>query len=545
MIALLLACSGGTSSGVGPDDVVGVRVEPEEIRVETSADSPQEVQFAAFITYGDGTEVELDRVTWGSSNRSAGEIDLDGLFTTSTENGGVTSITATHLGTIGSGSATVVYVDSVFLGDLPEEIATQWEAASPSEGGPEFSYPLDGVRVPRNLGGLTFFWDRDTSDVHRLTLQSEITDVSIYLDDDEWVATAEDWARIAASNREGDVHVQIDSARWNGGTLSDVRTGGSIDMTVNRFDARGSVLYWSVEDLGIMRIPVGGQEAEPFYLGDSCIGCHAMNPEHDLMVVTEDIETGPGGFGLIDVEDPEDVARVRDPQGEPVTWTAWHPDGDILLTNAYGAFEIYDTKGTNLVRRIDVEGMTWILQPSFSPKGDQIVGVRVVDGFVDDFLFDRGELVIADFDAESTDIGAWRTLVPLGEYTNYYPTFSPAGNWIAFNRATSGAAYANPKAELWLVNPSGETLVRLDSANGVGELQNSWARWGPLPDDDVLWLAYSTLRDYPDAGSVPQIWVTAIDESLAEEGQDPSSPPFWLPGQDPHSDNHIPVWWDK
>ena len=62
--------------------------------------------------------------------------------------------------------------------------------------------------------------------------------------------------------------------------------------------------------------------------------------------------------------------------------------------------------------------------------------------------------------------------------------------------------------------------------------------------DDVLWLAFSSKRTYAvDPGEMPQIWVAAIQPSLAEKDEDPSSSPFWLPGQEVNSDNHLPVWW--
>ena len=94
----------------------------------------------------------------------------------------------------------------------------------------------------------------------------------------------------------------------------------------------------------------------------------------------------------------------------------------------------------------------------------------------------------------------------------------------------------------------GSDWVRLQAANGQGELKNSFPRWGPLPDDDVLWLAFSSVRPYtvdPSFNELPQIWITAIDPNKVESGEDPSSAPFWLPGQETQSDNHLPVWWSK
>ncbi|MCK6518693.1 hypothetical protein L6R46_27005, partial [Myxococcota bacterium] len=111
---------------------------------------------------------------------------------------------------------------------------------------------------------------------------------------------------------------------------------------------------------------------------------------------------------------------------------------------------------------------------------------------------------------------------------------------------TVGGGYASAKAEVMLVKADGSVDLRLDMANGEGELQNSYPRWGPLPDSDVLWLAFSSKRDYAPADfGLPQIWVSAIDTAKAEQGQDPSSAPFWLPGQSTMSDNHLPYWWGK
>ena len=116
---------------------------------------------------------------------------------------------------------------------------------------------------------------------------------------------------------------------------------------------------------------------------------------------------------------------------------------------------------------------------------------------------------------------------------------------MAFNKA-QGTAYANIDAQLWLSSRDGQVQLPLDTANQGAELQNSYPRWGPLPDDDVLWLAFSSKRRLPWTGStMPQIWLTAIDPTLLEQDQDPSSPAFWLPGQDVSSDNHLPVWWDR
>ena len=172
-----------------------------------------------------------------------------------------------------------------------------------------------------------------------------------------------------------------------------------------------------------------------------------------------------------------------------------------------------------------------------------------MSGTRDEFNFTHGEIVKASFDLETGDLGDWEVVVQSdGSNNRYYPSYSPDGEWIAFNKAV-GRSYANRSAKLSLVKSDGSFVVDLVNANGEGdELQNSWPRWGPLPDDDVLWLAYSSRREYPGQtadAKPPQLWVTGIDENLAQQGLDPSSQPFWLPGQNTESDNHIPFWWEK
>ncbi len=95
-----------------------------------------------------------------------------------------------------------------------------------------------------------------------------------------------------------------------------------------------------------------------------------------------------------------------------------------------------------------------------------------------------------------------------------------------------------------MVDAAGGTPVLLEAANMGEGLTNSWPRWSPLPDDDILWLTFSSRRDYGYVAqrSEPQVWVTAFDPAEIEAGNDPSSPAFWLVGQDPMENNHVPVW---
>ncbi|MCB9762126.1 MAG: PD40 domain-containing protein [Alphaproteobacteria bacterium] len=544
------ACTGsGTDNGVVENldgDVVALRLEPDAVEAEVTTGDPVEVDFAAIATFESGVEAEIDLVAWSSSNLSAGEIDADGVFTSVDTNGGVTLVTAAHLGIEATAEVRVVYTEDVVADGADAGLVAAFDAASPTTGAsPALLYPSDGVRVPRNLEGLGFLWDAPTgANAHRLRLRSDITDISVFtLTDTSWFATAALWEQISAANRNGEVEVTVASGTWSGSALTDVVEGPPITLTVNRLDARGSVLYWSTAVRGIMRIPFGSDQAEVFwgdFPDDSCYGCHVVSEITDEMVISHDGISGM--FSILDVGNPDNpFVRVAHSDDRRITFKTVSPDGRYLLATNEGVFSLYSMETGERLRTYSFPDP--YSQPDFSPDGESVVAVRIVREWENEFFFRGGEIVILPWN--DGDLGDPQVVVP-GDpvYNYYYPAWSPDGAWIAYNR-TIGRGYASRDAELYLVNPEGDLNIRLSNANGEGTgLQNSYPRWGPLPDDDVLWLAYSSLRDYAiDDRDEPQIWVTAIDTEAASAGQDPSSAPFWLPGQRTDADNHLPYWW--
>jgi hypothetical protein len=542
----LLACAGlgGTSGSTNP--VTSVRVEPDALALETRLGAPATATFTAFATFADGTESELELVSWASSSPSAGAVDRDGVFVAAESNGGETAITATHAGVVGSAAVTVRYLADELVDGVDASVPAAFEAASPADD-PSLglSYPLDGVTVPRNLEGLAFSWASEPDRVTRIRLTTPITDVSVYTTLDRWEASAALWSVVTASNRKGEVTAVLQSGVWDGTSLTDVREGPPLALTVNRFDATGSVLYWSTSDQGILRIPIDAPEPEQFWTsrdsGNRCTGCHVLVEAADKMVVTHDGVNGT--FTVVDVSDPAaPVAIVQPIDTARMTFKAVSPDGLFMIGVLSGEIVLYDLTTGRKIDDLDI-GSGRYTHPDWSPDGDTVVLVRATGSYASDMTFTGGEIVKVTWDGAT--LGSPEVLVPAGSQNNYYPAFSPDGNWIAYNRST-GDAYADLDAEIWMVSADGSVNVELAEANGVPDQQNSYVRWAPLPDDDVLWLAYSSIREYPLANQpFPQIWVTAVYPEEAISDGDPSRPPFWLPGQDTNSNNHLPVWWSK
>src|ERR1019366_4811065 len=187
---------------------------------------------------------------------------------------------------------------------------------------------------------------------------------------------------------------------------------------------------------------------------------------------------------------------------------------------------------------------------------------------------------------------------------NYYPSYSPDGQLVIFDRAplvgtaatlTACAggfcpndSFSNRSARVMLMKSAapGSLPIDLEAANGSPAatplpFSNSWPKWSPFlqnfKGDKLLWIAFSSTRDYglrvrnhvSGAGQYqcypadsyeqpgtahhssfapqcqqPQIWMAAVDVStaIADVAKDPSRPGFWLPFQDVTTHNHTPQW---
>jgi WD40 repeat protein len=538
-------------------DIANIRVEPEVLELTVTDGEPGVAVFTAYAELLSGGEAPLELVSWSISNLSSGTISSDGAFTSVDTNGGITEIIATHDGIEGAATVSVVYKTNIFEDELDEAVAAAFEASSPQAVETlTVDYPLDQVTVPRNLSGLSFVWTDETGisdSVYRIRFQSDITDISVYTIGQTWQATRSLWEMISAANKRGEVEVTIESAAWNGADLGDVSQGPANTLTVNRLDARGSVLYWSTPDEAIFRIPFGETEAESFWEGDGqCTGCHALveteDGANDTMVVTHG--GVDGRFSVVDVSDPSAPEKiVSENDQNRLTFKTVDPTGQYILGTNQKTATLYELRSGNKIKEFQFNDR--VSHPDWSPDGDSIAMVFVKDdidgqrfGISSDMEFERGEIVEVAWDAGAQELGEVTVLKEADAAVSfYYPAYSPDGDWIAYNRSTT-TSYAAQDAELWLMSRDGSIDVRLKNANGIGDQQNSYPRWGPLPDDDVLWLAFSSKRTYAvDPGEMPQIWVAAIQPSLAEKDEDPSSSPFWLPGQEVNSDNHLPVWW--
>lgn len=515
-----------SASGELGVDIVSLAVYPPVATVHSTASGGEAVAFSVTATFDDGSSLEIADAEWEVSNSSAGSVTTDGTFVAKAGAGGITWVTAKFGGAEATATVTVIYEET--LNESGVDVAPFAAAASEVDG--VWTYPQDGVNFPRNTPSITFQWADLGHSAARLRFTSAVTDVTVYTTGTSWTADEALWQQIAATNAGGAVQVEL--ALLVGDA---VQAEAPISLNVNRMDGVGAVYYWSTSASGIKKIAYGEDATDYLTAAQTgrCVGCHAVAGDR----VSFTWDGGDGAVGLNDLDSGSTVISAD--SGWRANFTTLSPDGAYLLAAYYGALLLFDARTGAYLYEVPTGGLA--TQPYWSPDGTQVAFVWYPSG-AHDIWFTDGIVAVMDHNGDGTFSNP-RTLfdAPAG-YNAYYPAFSPDSNWVAFNVST-GDAYDDTDAAVWVIDRDGGTAVELVSANQAAGLTNSWPRWGPLPDDDILWIAFASKRVYGNVTTGnPQIWVAAFDPARAEAGADPSWPAFWLPGQDAAQSNHIPVW---
>lgn len=539
LLLLLSACGspdpvGGDSAAVeAAAEVARVTVSPDEVTLATGPTGGVPTTFVATATFTDGSELVLEEADWSISNSVTGSVDASGVFTPAPGAGGVTYVTARFAGVEDSALATVVYTDEIVDEGTDPTVFSGAEVSHPGM----WTYPQNGVSFPRNTPGITFQWAELGQSGARLRFRSGVTEVTVYTTGTGWTADEALWQLIAATNAGGTVTVELALA-----VGPEVWVDDPITLNVNRMDGAGTVYYWSTSAEGTLRIPYAGV-AETFVVdpGGNCIGCHAIGGGKIAYTLRVD---GQGSWspqvGVQSIADGSTLLAASDAlQG---SFKAWSPDGNWLVVTHQGGLHLYDGNTFQYIAEIAVEGFA--TQPDWSPDGTQLAFVIAQD-YHGDSSFSNGAIAVMDWIGKGQFGPATVLWDAPDPYNAYYPAWSPDSRWIAFDQSTEDS-YDDADATLWVIPREGGTPVELAAANLATGMTNSYPRWGPLPDDDVLWIAFSSVRNYGNVTSgMHQIWVAGFDPALAEAGADPSWPAFWLPGQDPTQSNHVPIWYDQ
>jgi hypothetical protein len=581
-LAILLACAGcGDNQQPMPDGMLpalaSLSIMPASASFAVVNGAPATGDFTAVGTFTDGSTADVTgQVAWTIVDAALGAVDASGHYVSGTTRGGSTVVRASD-GTNSTEAAITLdwTVNRVSLDDgatTPADAQALFQTGTPDPTlAPQVAYPLDQALVPTNLGGLEVQWKKPSgpADLFEVSLRAPNFELVVYtnalqMNGGRISLAPSDWAAMAGTVAGGTVEIAVrGTVAASPGKIGE---SNKVTLRVGKDDVQGGIYYWAqapnVLD-GVYRKRFGDPgPASAFYTrtdgnaaindgGTShCVSCHVLSRDGTKMAVTYDGVNGAAA--LLDVASKQPIVSYA--AGAHWNFASLSPDGTKLVGSHNGVLTIYSASSGSALGTVATGGFS--THPDWSPDGNSIVYVRgTPTNASDDSTFTAGSLFLVT----STDGVAFGTeqllVASQGGANNYYPSFSPDGQWVLFNRSTQDA-YNDNDARLYVVRATpGSSPIRLLAADGTGNLANSFARFSPVvlkngDHGDLLYFTFASTRDYgiemgslaPSNPTHPQIWMAAFDPSLAAAGMDGSAPAFWLPFQDVGIESHLAQW---
>ena len=551
-------------------------VSPASAKLTVTIKGGQKVQLSAAGELADGRQVKLTDATWSVDNTALGLVSKDGEFSASGA-GGVVKVTAT-LGALSAYCELTIKLQDTLLDSgstaADAKRLTQSVTLNPSRA-PGALYPYSGTMIPANLPPMTFQWSagHTGNTLFGLRIKGDNLDLTVATAKLQWQPTAATWAAILGSAAGDALKVTLlGTAKASAASLY---ASAELTINVSRQAATGTIYYWATGTNsslknGIVKIESGSTKATDYYTQANngtkrCAGCHAISRDGTRLIFTE----YPLGTSYTDYAKGVDVKTKKPflPQDKHLgNFFAFSRKGDRYVAAEAGALSLHKVADGALIGKLSGWGSKSATHPDWSPTEDRLAYVLAGAKVNSAESFCQGSIAVAQISAAGK-LSGHKVLVQstAADDSAYYPTFSPDGKYLAFNRAGADNnlqlgdsicdAYANPGANLYLIDASGGKPVALTRANGKGKVTNSWPKWAPdsSGSSGVWWLAFSSTRDYGRIlvnstkkdikyAKAPQIWITAVRRDQLGKATDPSYPAFWLPGQRTDSGNHIPFW---
>ncbi len=636
---------------MNPDAIAGgaLDVEPSDVTLDVIVGMAPPTQFYTAKLRGSGMDV-TNMAGWTVDDNTLGVFTAS-TFTANTTHGGTTMVHANWQGMSAYATLHVklhATVSSDSCPGCPAFPPDTTPACTVAAQTPTILYPPNGALVPPNMNVMETQFDQGSGNaLYEIDYENTVTDIRVEtqcnpITDSKMNATngcaydlsQQVWDFLASTNRGGDpVNIIVRATDGSGSCIA--TSSSQVAISFGQDDLNGGLYYWqsiAVTGLmgatgGIFRYDFGvrGQLPQPFLAPQPspmnmlrCIGCHFLSRDGVKMSYGNDDPDADDEYSdldnyHIDVASKTTVQILQHAGG----FQAFSPDHKLLLatdgsggTNNQGmgmsavkadpnSFFLFDgNTGAFATPSLVSTGTGRPTQPDWSPDGSSIVFVKPASftvgtyGHTDDNHFTGGSLYTMSYTG-----GSFGTPAPLlmsqGE-NNYYPAFSPDGQFVVFNQvplsgtrdACTGSscpndAFSNPRARVSLMPAAGGAAVDLAAMNSTGDLSNSWPRFAPnvqmYKGHQIAWVTFSSTRDYGDvvrntamvggmpqhicyppespentsgnknvtsdpSCNQPQLWMAAIDLTAAAAGTDSSFPAFWLPFQLPSAHNHIAQW---
>jgi hypothetical protein len=527
-----------------------LEIEPKDASLLVDYGQPGNQAFQVFGVRPGGERISLTRdITWTATQFAIGAVDGAGLYTASGAQGGVVDVRATYRGKVATAKLTVKLKITEIAATVDISAQTALRNATAQDSAVRWLYPYDKTVFPRGLAAPLLMWNGGAAnDMYLVHLKSATFEL-------------EQFVRPTLP-----VRVALPEATWNAFVES---TSGGAELKVTRLSGanatvvinhrwtvapasmRGTIYYWANNTGRVMRLKPGASQPDDFSDGkltglpsSNCtMTCHVVSADGSRLI--------SGGDTLGGAYDLRGDRAVFDEGGNPGSgrkrrwaYAGISPDGKYLVESfapnpigfgtETGLFEL-GSAGVTKVASSGLDGKR-LGTPSFSPDGRLIAYVDYQNGPTKD------SIKLLDFDSKTAKATNDRVLVPKGAGAfPAYPSLSPDGKWVLYQRGSGHRTDQNNTADLFLASTETGQEVPLRLVNGDDYLTARDLRWNfeatfaPVPAGGYFWIVLTSRRTYGNlytgaANQVKQLWVAAIDQTPTP-GQDPSHPAFLLPGQ--------------
>ena len=203
----------------------------------------------------------------------------------------------------------------------------------------------------------------------------------------------------------------------------------------------------------------------------------------------------PGNILIID-----DNGDSIEPSGSPsieAVYIAFSPDGSrIVYSDANSDLYILDIASGTVAPLPSASDPTVAeLMPTWTitPDGRELIAfVRAAPSNISS----NGLVVNNESDIYILDLTSGQPAQPLvgasNDGLNFYPVFSPDGQWLSFTWHINGSSYSNNNADIFIIPATGGTRIR--AAANEDEASDSWATWS----EDSSQIAFQSDRNDPN-----------------------------------------------
>jgi hypothetical protein len=560
----------------GPSDLATIELDPAKATIESVDGAPATQKYKVLGKRTDGTSIDLtgdSGIAWSATSPQIGKIAA-GVFTANGTTGGKLVVKASYKGRTTTADLVVrLRISSDGIG-VPAADKDKLRTTTVADAAVKWAYPYDDTVFPRGLAAPVLMWNGSTAgDVFRVALTSDTVDWEAFVDvgpPSRFTIPAAVWTKFTESTAGAATLTVSRLAKGTATLLTKLKWGIAPESM------RGTIYYWANRQGRVLRIKPGSTTADDFSAAvlpptakdaagttyTCTMTCHTVSADGSTLVSGGDVFGG--SYDLI-------ANKVRhDIGGNPGTsrrvWNtpALTPDGKYIVLNkeTFGG----PAAGSGLFRtadatHVDASGLDGVSMwhPAFTPDGTHLVWADYTAGVP------KSTLMGLPFDTKTSKaVAAPSKLVDASFVPALpviaYPSGSPDGKWVVYQRASGGAAHDtydtrghcdetgckyDNRADLYIASTSGGGELLLSKANGTGypfaegerdRQLNFEPTFAPIAAGGYFWVVFTTRRTYGNlqtAGltEVKQLWVMAIEQS-PEPGKDPSHAAFWLPGQE-------------